>query len=90
MRIMFLALLFFIPQCADIHDNNISAEVSIDFCEAVNTVESKETIPTDDEKKDDPNSLVPEWGDCEFNEDCETNFCMCYRCLDIAKFVGFK
>lgn len=85
MRVILSTLIFSSLGCADIHDNNVQAEVSIDFCEAIDTVESKEPI---DQKSDDPNALIPEWGDCEFNEDCSTNLCMCYRCIDITKFVG--
>lgn len=87
MRFMFI-ILFFLYSCIDVHDNPVTAEVDIDFCKAIETVESK--APKENDKSDEPNSLIAEWGDCEYNEECETHLCMCYRCIDITKFIDLK
>ena len=84
MRMMF-ASIFFVFGCVDIHDNPI--EANVDFCKAVSTIQSKSE---EESRNYNDSDLIPEWGECEFNEECETYLCMCDRCIDIFKFMNLK
>lgn len=69
--------------CVDVHDNPLTVEM--DICEAINTIQNKST-----KKEETESSLLSEWEKCEFNEECETNLCMCETCIDISKFIHFE
>lgn len=80
-----IIIVCFLLGCADVHDNNIEVTANIDMCEMIDSIQSKE-----EEKEDNPSPLKQEWEECEFNEDCETELCMCFTCIDIAKFIKFE
>lgn len=68
--------------CFDVHDNEITAQ--IDFCELIDSIRTEEYINNNNVDK------IQEWGDCEYNEDCETNLCVCETCIDISNFIKFE
>lgn len=93
--LIFVALLCAVNVACVYADTDISIEINAELEGEVDDVNVdlemcsviEEMSPKEEEPKDRNSDLKGKWGECESHEECETNLCLCYLCVDIRDFV---